>query len=254
MKELMIFKNEIFGTIRTIEENGKILFCGSDVAKSLGYSEPHKAIARHTKGGMKHAIPTKGGIQQMIFIPEGDIYRLVVKSQLPLAEEFESWIFDEILPSVRRHGMYAKDELLDNPDLMIQILNQLKEERQQKNQLQKKIEIDRPKVLFSEAVNASHSSILVGDLAKILKQNGVDTGANRFFQWLRDNGFLIKRKGADYNMPTQYSMELSLFEVKETTITHSDGHISVSKTPKVTGKGQQYFINKFLSKKLEIEN
>ena len=115
------------------------------------------------------------------------------------------------------------------------------------HQLEAKIEADRPKVLFAEAVSASHSSILVGELAKLLKQNGVDMGANRLFNWLRAHGYLIKRNGRDWNMPTQKSVEMGLIRVKETSITHADGHITVSKTPLVTGKGQQYFINKFLN-------
>lgn len=115
------------------------------------------------------------------------------------------------------------------------------------HQLEAQIEADKPRVLFADAVSASHSSILVGDLAKLISQNGFKIGANRLFAWLRENGYLIKRKGSDWNMPTQKSMELGLFEIKETTITHADGHISISKTVKVTGKGQQYFINKFLA-------
>lgn len=122
---------------------------------------------------------------------------------------------------------------------------QLKEERHEKLKLQEKVEIDKPKVIFADAVTASKTAILIGELAKLLRQNGVDIGQNRLFEWLRSNGYLIKRKGTDYNMPTQYSMNLGLFEVKETSITHSDGHISISKTSKVTGKGQVYLINKF---------
>ncbi|MPM42980.1 hypothetical protein SDC9_89652 [bioreactor metagenome] len=149
--------------------------------------------------------------------------------------------------------MYAVDELLDNPDLLIATATKLKEEREKRIVAEKQIEEQKPKVLFADAVSASHTSILVGDLAKIIKQNGVDIGANRLFEWLRREGYLIKRKGADYNMPTQKSMELGLFEIKETSITHSDGHIIVNKTPKVTGKGQLYFINLFVQEKVENE-
>ncbi|MDK3882543.1 phage antirepressor KilAC domain-containing protein [Staphylococcus pseudintermedius] len=116
-------------------------------------------------------------------------------------------------------------------------------------QLEAKIERDKPKIVFADAVATTKTSILVGELAKIIKQNGVNIGQRRLFEWLRQNGYLIKRKGVDYNMPTQYSMERELFEIKETTISHSDGHTSISKTPKVTGKGQQYFVNKFLKEK-----
>lgn len=143
--------------------------------------------------------------------------------------------------------MFATDELLDNPDFAIATLQKLKEEREAKKLLEAQIEADRPKVLFADAVSASHTSILVGELAKLISQNGYKIGANRLFAWMRENGYLIKRKGSDWNMPTQRSMDLKLFEIKETNVQHADGHISVNKTPKVTGEGQQYFINKFLN-------
>ncbi len=152
----------------------------------------------------------------------------------------------KVLPSIRKHGMYAVDQLISNPDLAIQAFTALKEEREQRKALESQIEKDAPKVLFADAVAASHTSILTGELAKLLKQNGVEIGQNRLFAWLRDNGYLIRRKGSDYNMPTQKSMEMELFEVKERTIHDPNGSVRVIKTPKVTGKGQQYFINKFL--------
>lgn len=183
----------------------------------------------------------------MSFIPEGDLYRLITHSELPSAEKFESWVFDEVLPSIRKHGMYATDELLNDPDLLISVAQELKKEKELRRELQEKVEQDKPKTLFADAVSTSSTSILIGELAKILKQNGYDTGEKRLFAWLRDNGYLIRRKGTDYNAPTQKSMELGLFEVKETAITHSDGHVTVNKTTKVTGKGQQYFIDKFLA-------
>lgn len=245
--EMQIFQNPSFGTVRTLEENGKILFCGSDIAKALGYKNPSKALSDHCKGVTKCYTLTEGGEQQMNFIPEGDIYRLAAKSELPGADNFESWIFDEVLPSIRKHGMYAKEELLDNPDLLIEVATRLKQEQQQRRLLEQKVQQDAPKVLFADAVAASHAPMLIGELAKILKQNGVDIGEKRLFQWLRSQGYLIKRKGTDFNAPTQKSMERKLFEVKETPILHSDGHVTVNRTTKVTGKGQQYFINLFLS-------
>ncbi|MCX7658179.1 MAG: phage antirepressor KilAC domain-containing protein [Oscillospiraceae bacterium] len=255
--DLQIFKSEKFGEIRTVEENGKFLFCGSDVAKALGYVDTVNALKQHCKQDgvvFHHITDNLGRTQQAKFINEGNLYRLIAKSQLPEAEQFERWIFDEVLPSIRKHGMYATAEtaerLLNDPDFMIQTFKALKEERERNKFLNAKIEQDKPKVLFADAVSASKTSILVGDLAKLIKQNGYDIGANRLFVWLRENGYLIKRKGADYNMPTQKAMEMGLFEVKETSITHSDGHISVSKTPKVTGKGQVYFLNKFITQKL----
>lgn len=257
MKELQVFKNKEFGQVRMIESKGKIYAVGIDVARALEYANPSKAVIQHCKGITKLGIPSEGGIQETNVIPEGDIYRLIVKAadqskNLKIkakAERFEKWIFDEVLPSIRKHGIYATPQaveaMLNDPDTMIKTLQVLKKEREEKQKLQQQIEQDKPKVLFADAVSTSKSSILVGELAKILKQNGVDIGQNRLFAWLRNNGYLIKRKGTDYNMPTQRSMEMGLFEVKETTITHSDGHVTVNKTPKVTGKGQIYFVNKF---------
>lgn len=250
--KLEIFNSAEFGTVRTLETaDGKVLFCGADVAKALGYRSPKDAISAHCKGAVKQRILTNGGVQEMNFIPEGDLYRLITHSKLPNAEHFESWVFDEVLPSIRKHGAYMTDDTLEkaltSPDFLIQLATNLKEEQQKRKALEIKIESDKPKVIFANAVSASQTSILVGDLAKLIKQNGVKIGANRLFEWLRNNGYLISRKGTDWNMPTQKSMELGLFEVKETAITHSDGHSTVNKTPKVTGKGQQYFVNKFLN-------
>ena len=251
MNELQVFNNPDFGEVRTIEENGAVLFCGSDVAKALGYSNPRDALSRHCKGVVKRDTPTESGIQEMSFIPESDLYRLVFSSRLPQAEKFTDWVTQEVLPTIRRHGMYATAEtvekMLSDPDAMIQVFTALKEERAARQALADKVEQDKPKVLFADAVATAHTSILVGELAKLLKQNGVDIGQNRLFRWMRENGFLIRRNGADFNMPTQRAMELGLFEIKETVISHADGHTSVNKTPKVTGKGQQFFVRRFLS-------
>lgn len=251
MNELKLFENPKFGQVRTVEINDKIYFVAADVAKSLGYAKPQNAISMHCKGALKRSIPTNGGNQEMNVIPEGDIYRLAAKSELPGADEFESWIFDEVLPSIRKHGAYMTDDTIEkailNPDFLIRLATELKDERALRYKMQDKIESDKPKVIFADAVSSAHTSILIGDLAKLIKQNGVEIGQKRLFAWLRENGYLIKRMGADYNMPMQRYMEQGLFDIKETAVTHSDGHISVSKTVKVTGKGQQYFINKFLS-------
>lgn len=257
MNDLQIFKNGEFGEIRTFKEpDGSVLFCGSDVAKALRYSNVPDALSRHCRYVVKRDTPHPQNLQKQIemsFIPKGDLCRLAAKSQLPGAEKFESWIFDEVIPSVLEHGVYATAEtaekLLNDPDFLIETFTVLKEEREKRQALEAKVQRDKPKVLFAEAVSTSESSILIGELAKVLKQNGVDTGEKRLFEWLRYNGYLIRRKGTDYNAPTQKSMELGLFKVKETAITHSDGHVTVSKTTKVTGKGQQYFIDKFLSEK-----
>lgn len=243
--ELQIFENNQFGQMRTITENGNTLFCGSDVAKALGYARPNDAISAHCRSTVKRRIATaQGNEADMSFIPEGDVYRLITHSKLPTAEKFERWVFDEVLPSVRQTGAYMTPETIEkvlmNPDTIISLATQLKE-------LQTKVEQDKPKVLFADAVAASQTSILIGDLAKLIRQNGVEVGQNRLFQWLRDNGYLCSA-GERYNLPTQKSMELKLFEVKETTISNPDGSIRITRTTKVTGKGQAYFVNKFLAK------
>ncbi len=248
MNELQIFENSEFGSVRTAEIDGKPYFMASDVAKALGYSRPNDAVSAHCRATVKHSTHISGKMQEVNFIPEGDIYRLVIKSQLPEAERFERWVFDEVLPSIRKHGMYAEDELLDNPDLLISVAQKLKEERERSKALKAENERMRPKEIFADAVSASDTAILIGELAKIIKQNGVDIGQNRLFEWMRKNGYLISRKGTDYNMPTQKSMELGLFEIKERTINNPDGSVRITKTVLVTGKGQQYFINKFLGK------
>ena len=252
MNKLQIFKNADFGEVRTIEENGSVLFCGSDVAKALGYSRPNDAIAAHCRATVKRSTPISGKIQEINFIPESDLYRLAFSSKLPAAEKFTDWVTTEILPTIRKHGAYMTPDTLDrmisSPEFGIKLLTALQEEKTQRVKLESKVEADAPKVLFADAVSASSTSILVGELAKLLKQNGVDIGQQRLFRWLRENGYLIRRNGSDFNMPTQKSMELGLFTVKETAITHSDGAVSVSKTTKVTGKGQQYFIQKFLAR------
>ena len=179
------------------------------------------------------------------FVNESNLYKLIFQSRKKEAENFTEWVTSEVLPDIRKHGMYAKDELLDNPDLLLDVITKYKEEKERNKELEDKITEDKPKVIFAEAVSASHTSILIGELAKILRQNGVNTGQNRLFETLRNKGFLMK-EGASKNMPTQRAMEMGLFEIKETTISNPDGSIRVTKTPKVTGKGQQYFINMFL--------
>lgn len=248
-----VFQNNKFGNIRVVLISGKEHFCASDVAKALGYTNPSKAVNDHCRYLTKRYIPhpqNENKELQVTFIPEGDLYRLITHSKLPSAEEFERWVFDEVLPSIRQHGAYMTEDTLEkaltSPDFLIQLATKLKDEQEARGKAEAQIEADKPKVIFADAVSASSTSILIGDLAKLLKQNGIDTGAKRLFEYLRKNGYLIKRAGNDYNSPTQKSMELGLFEVKETCITHADGHTTVSKTTKVTSKGQIYFINKFL--------
>lgn len=248
---MKVFENNQFGAVRTLEENGKVLFCGSDVAKALGYTNPNKAINDHCRAITKRSTPVSGKIQEINFIPEGDIYRLVAHSKLPTAERFEKWVFDEVLPTIRKTGGYVFDEqmFVDTylPNVDAQIKQLFSATLQTVRQLNTKIEQDKPKVVFANAVETANTTILIGELAKILKQNGVSIGQNRLFEWLRSNGYLVKRRGSDYNAPTQRAMEMRLFEVKERVIERSDGTIIICKTTKVTGKGQQYFINKLLS-------
>ena len=260
MNDLQIFKNEQFGSMRTLEINGEPWLVGKDVAEVLGYKEAAKAIREHVDNEDKgvSVLDTPGGKQTMTIINESGLYSLILSSKLPTAKEFKRWVTSEVLPSIRKHGAYMTTETLEkallSPDYLIRLATALKSEQEQRKLLEEKneqqrlkIEEDKPKVIFANAVETAKTSILVGELAKILKQNGVATGQKRFFEWLRENGYLIKG-GSDKNMPTQRSMELGLFEIKETAVAHSDGHTTISKTPKVTGKGQQYFINKFIPK------
>ena len=251
--ELRVFENAEFGSVRTVEIGGKPYFVANDVTKALGYSNSRDAVSRHCKGVVKRDTPTTSGIQSMSYIPEGDLYRLITHSKLKSAERFESWVFDEVLPSIRKNGGYISgQETMSDDELLAKALmvaqNKIAERDKQIAEQGKQIEEMKPSKVFADAVATSKTSILIGELAKILKQNGVETGEKRLFAWLRDKGYLISRKGTDYNAPTQKSMEMKLFEVKETAITHSDGHVTVTKTTKVTGKGQQYFINKFLNR------
>lgn len=230
------------------------LFLAKDVAEWIEHSKSDvmlKSVDDNEKVKVNNVyVDGRTGGNGVWFLTEDGLYEVLMQSRKPIAKEFKKEV-KKILKTIRQNGMYVTEKLLDNPDLAIQAFTKLKEEREKRKALEIKIESDKPKVLFADAVETSKTTILIGDLAKIIKQNGVDMGQKRLFAWLRENGYLIKRNGADYNMPTQKSMEMKLFEIKETAITHSDGHISVSKTPKVTGKGQQYFINLFLNQEEE---
>lgn len=259
MTDLQIFNSPEFGEIRTIEKNGEPWFVGKDVAAALGYEKPTDAVRKHVdvedRGISKMETPS--GAQETTIINESGLYSLVLSSKLPTAKKFKRWITSEVIPSIRKHGAYMTpdklEEVLLKPDTLIQLAQNLKAEQEKRMALEVKMEEQKPKVLFAESVEAAKTSILIGELAKLLKQNGINIGQNRLFEWLRNNGYLIRRQGSDYNMPTQRAMEMGLFEIKETTITHSDGHIHVSKTPKVTGKGQVYFVNLFVSGRAKID-
>ncbi|MFQ6935324.1 MAG: phage antirepressor KilAC domain-containing protein [Streptococcus salivarius] len=245
--------NEIFNfhgqEVRTVTIDNEPYFVGKDAAEILGYARTDNAIRNHVddEDKLTHQFSASGQNRNMTIINESGLYSLILSSKLPQAKEFKRWVTSEVLPTIRKNGMFATDELLDNPDFAIATLQRLKEEREAKKLLEAQIEADKPKVLFADAVSASKSSCLIGELAKILKQNGIDIGQNKLFQWLRANGYLISRRGESWNQPTQKSMQLGLFELKKTNINHADGHTTVNTTTKVTGKGQQYFINKFLN-------
>ena len=246
MNALTVFNNPEFGEIRTVEIDGEPWLVGKDVALALGYTNPRKALDDHVdeedkkQGDGVTIRDTMGREQRPTIINESGLYSLVLSSKLPDAKKFRRWVTSDVLPSIRKHGLYAVDQLIENPDLAIQAFSTLKKEREKRKALEAERDENRPKVLFADSVAASKTSILVGEMAKLLKQNGVDTGQNRLFDWMRNNGYLIRREGTDYNMPTQRAMEMGLFEIKETSITHADGHVTINKTPKVTGKGQQF--------------
>lgn len=250
--EIKVFSNEEFGSIRRVEINGEFWLVGKDVAQVLGYKNPQEAIRNHVDEEDKGVseILTPGGKQSVPIINESGLYSLALSSKLPSAKKVRRWVTSEVLPSIRKHGAYMTPETLEaailNPDYLIKVATALKQETEKRKALEAKVQTDAPKVLFADSVAASTSTVLIGELAKIMRQNGINMGEKRLFQWMRDNGYLVKRKGTDHNMPTQLSMEQGLFRVKETVISHSDGHTSISKTPKVTGKGQTFFLNKFL--------
>lgn len=253
MRNLQFFRCETFGTIRALEKDEQIYFIGKDVAEALGYSNTRDALHKHVKPNHKtDGVAIRDAIgreQNPTLIDEAGLYSLVMRAKTEKAEAFQEWVTSEVLPSIRKHGGYLTpqkiEEVLADPDTIIKLATNLKAERAARQEAENKLEEAKPKIIFADAVSASKSTMLIGDLAKLLKQNGVDIGQKRLFEWLRSNGYLIKRFGADYNSPTQYAMELGLFNIKETAVTHSDGHVTVSKTVKVTGKGQQYFINQF---------
>lgn len=252
MENVQIFDTPAFGKIHIVMRHETPWWVLHEVCRAVEIANPRNVSARlddDEKGVCQ--MDTLGGKQNVTIINESGLYKLLLRSDKPEAKKFTRWVTHEVLPSIRKHGMYATpltvEKILNDPDFGIQLLTQYKREMEERAALEAQIKADAPKVVFADAVSVSGSSILIGELAKLLKQNGVENmGQNRLFKWLRSNGYLIRRNGTDYNMPTQRSMEMGLFQIKETAITRSDGHVSVNKTVKVTGKGQQYFINLFL--------
>lgn len=254
MEDIQIFNSKEFGDVRALELNGAPWFVGKDVAEALGYGAGKSlanAVSKHVDEEDKGVteMMTPGGVQKVIIINESGLYSLVLSSKLPSAKKFKHWVTSEVLPTIRRHGAYMTEEALEkaitSPDFLIKLATNLKEEKEKRLEAERKIEADRPKVTFANAVNVSKDGMLLGMLAKLLHQNGIDIGQKRLFQWMRDKGYLMKN-GTDKNMPTQKARELGLFKVKERAIDNPDGSVRLTRTTLVTGKGQEYFINKFL--------
>lgn len=245
MNELQIFKNNQFGNVRIVMKGQEPWFVAKDICNCLEINNSRQALIRLDDDEKSSVILNDGtpGNPEKSIVNEYGLYSLVLSSRKPEAKEFKRWITHDVIPQIRKTGQYVVDIPRTLPDALRAYANEVEEH----NKAKALIEEQKPKVLFADSVAASHTSILVGDLAKLLHQNGVkDMGQKRLFNWLRENGYLIKRKGSDYNSPTQKAMEMGLFQIKETVVSHADGHTSVNKTTKVTGKGQQYFINKFL--------
>lgn len=242
MNKVKIFNSEEFGAVRTVTINGEPWFVGKDVALALGYSYPQKAVRDHVLEEDRgvNEMDTPSGRQKLVTINESGLYALIFGSKLDSAQRFKHWVTSEVLPAIRKTGSYQAPQ--GKELLALAVLEAQKTIEEQS----KAIERMKPKVIFADAVRASSSSILIGDLAKLLRQNGVDIGAKRLFEYLRNHGYLIKRKGSDWNMPTQKSMNMGLFEIKESTHIDGNGCNIVTRTPKATGRGQIYFVNKFL--------
>lgn len=268
MDNIEIFRNREFGELRTIVKDGEPWWVAKDVCDKFGetnYRRSVQALDEDEKGVSQMYTP--GGNQNMTVVNEAGLYSLLFAMQPQKArgvseeyieqrteqlKRFKRWVTHDVIPSIRKHGLYATPEtaekILGDPDFLIQALTELKQEREQRQKAEAKIEADKPKVLFADSVGSSRQSILIREMAKLLNQNGVDIGEKRLFSWLRANGYLIMKQGDDYNLPTQYSMELGLMIIRERTYT-DDIHTRIMRTPMITGKGQQYFIRKFLEKR-----
>ena len=257
MNELQIFNNEEFGEIRTVVANNEPMFCLSDVCKALEISNVGNVKQRLSEKGIHTAdTPTKGGMQKMTFISEANLYKTIFQSRKESAERFTDWVTSEVLPSIRKNGGYiAGQETLSDDELLSKALlvahNKIAERDKIIEQKQARIEQMKPKAIFADAVATSRTSILIGDLAKLICQNGYQIGQKRLFEWLRSNGYLCK-SGSSRNMPMQRYVEQGLFEVKESNVQNPDGSVRITRTTKITGKGQLYFVNRFLGR--EIEN
>lgn len=253
MTDIQIFSNEKFGEVRvTMNEREEPMFCLADVCKALELKNPSDVKTRlSSKGVAITDTLTAGGVQSMTYINEANLYKCIFQSRKPEAEKFQDWVYEEVLPTIRKHGVYATPQTIDNlladPDNAIKVFQTLKEERQLRQIAEAKIKEDAPLVGFANALLTAKTSCLIGELAKIISQNGYPIGQNRLFEWLRDNGYLGKH-GERRNIPNQQYVEMGLFEIKKGVRSGNDGVMKVTTTTKVTGKGQQYFINKFLNR------
>ena len=255
MNNLQVFENPEFGKVRSVNVNGEPWLVGSDVATSLGYADAQKAIKNHVDEDDKliRQISVSGQMRNVICINESGVYSLIFSSKLPKAKEFKRWVTSEVLPAIRKHGAYMTEQTVEkaltSPDFLIQLATNLKKEQEARMKAEATLAEQKPKVLFADTVSGSKTSILVGQLARLVKQKGLDIGQNRLFKWLRDKGYLMKNK----NEPTQRSMDLKVMEVKERTVNNPDGSTRITRTPMITGKGQIYFVDRLLGGKRKAE-
>jgi len=244
--KVQVFKNETFGELKTLIRNKEPWFFGKEVAKVLGYANDREALSRHVeaedKAVVKHDTP--GGEQMMTIINESGLYSLILKSNLPKAKQFKHWVTSEVLPTIRKHGMFVAEELMNNPDFMITTFQKLKREMEEKNKLKQQLLLDQPYTEFGKALIPCKKAILLGEYAKLLKNAGIDIGQNRLFAWMRLHGYLIER-GLRRNQPMQQYIDQGLFIVKE-NVMHVSGEKKIIITPLLTGKGQAYFLEKLL--------
>lgn len=253
MQEIKIFNNPSFGNVRVAGSEDNPLFCLADVCKALGLSA--KGVNQRLGDEVISNYPiadSLGRTQQALFVNEDGLYDVILDSRKPEAKQFRKWITSEVLPTIRKHGAYMTDNIIEktlsDPDYLIQLATTLKQERQQRIEAERKVAAAQPAVTFTQAVSGSASSCLIGELAKLINQNGYPMGERRLFRWLRENGYL-GTKGERYNIPNQRYIEQGLFELKKGTRSGNNGVMHTTITSKVTGKGQVYFVNKFLTNK-----
>lgn len=245
-----IFSCAEFGNLTVLEIDNEPWFIGTEVAEKLGYVNSRNAVPKHVSDEDKLStqIEYAGQKRNMTIINESGLYNLIFSSKLEGAKRFKRWVTKDILPNIRKHGMYATEELLDDPDLLIKVATQLKDEKEKRKALEQRVEEMKPKEVFADAVSGSDDCILVREMAKVLTQYGVKMGEKKLFSWLRERGYLIKKKGDDYNTPTQRASEMGLIRIKKSAIMLPNGSLS-RPTSIITGKGQQYFLNKILEEK-----